>query len=1111
MKNFCLIGSFNIGIKKKWRRIMRLTFFLMIGFILSVSANSYSQETRLDIKLKNCTIVDLIAHVEDNSEFVFLYKNEDLDLERKMNINLKNVNIFQIMDVALEGQGVNYDVYERQVILSKGESTVPWLNRDRAQQERTVTGVVSDQGGNPLPGVTILVTGTTTGTVTDANGEFTLSIPGDAETLQFSFVGMRTQEIPIAGRTTFTIVMEEETIGIEEVVAVGYGVQKKENLTGSVSTVNMNQVDRKVVSHSSQALAGEISGISVRQGSGEAGGEGASIRIRGLGTFSGAGNSPLVLIDGIPSSIDNVDPNDIENISVLKDAASAAIYGSRAGNGVILITTKKGKKGKLEVNYDSHFGMQNATELPQFADSWNYARAYNEANINMGRGPVYSDEVIAKYESGEDTDSYPNVHHLEDLLTSGNGFQTKHNLTFKDGSDRMQYLFSAGYLKKNGMIEKNQYNRTNVLLNLTSELSNNFKLNLNINGNTANHEIPASHNSSGLNTLVDHATRLPNVLPGKRSDGTYGHIEYTASEAYLDSKGFGLNEAKSFLSNATLDWDIINSLKLSGTIGYSWNYNQQKDFMPEIVMDAYQTVGPSRLRIRKADNRYLISQILLNYDKTFFDHHNLSVLAGYSQESNKNQWTQSYRDNLPNDLLTELNAASESNMQNSGNAAEWALISYFGRLKYSFKEKYLLETNIRYDGSSRFPQGKRYGLFPSFSAAWRVSEEDFFQISWIDNLKIRASHGTLGNQQIGNYPYQKILNPGFGYTIGDSYQPGVSMTTLPFEDISWETIIISDIGFDVSLLDGKLNFTADYFYKKTKDILYQISVANLLGLSASEQNAGIVQNKGWDFELSYNNTINDFSYSISSNFSFVQNKVLELANVERDINMGLFVGEQLQAIYGFEADGLFIDQDDIDNYPVQPYNAKPGLWRFKDISGPEGVPDGKVTFDDDRKVIGSQMPNFMYGMGITANYKKFDLFVQLQGEGGNQRQPRNWMYAFLNAGNIQQWQWEERWTTENPDRYAKYPRLEHIGGGSYFTWPSTYWNINGTFLRLKNVQVGYTFPPQLIKFLSDLRIYVSGENLITFDNSWPGWDPEMTLYGSYPPARLLSFGINANF
>jgi len=985
------------------------------------------------------------------------------------------------------------------------------------QQEIEVSGIVTDtQTDEPLPGVNIVVQGTNIGTTTDMNGEYSIEAPADA-TLVFSFVGYQEVTVDIESQEQINVEMEQAVTELEEVVAIGYGTQKKVNLTGSVASADVDQMEKKPVTVTSQALAGEISGVSVSQPSGNPGDNEASIRIRGLGTFSSAGNSPLVLIDGTPGSINSVNPNDIEEISVLKDAASASIYGSRAANGVILINTKKGEEGKMQITYNSYIGKREATELAQFVDSWIYARALNENRENIGQSRPYTGEDIEKFKSGDYPDEYPNKHHYEDLMTSGNGLQTKHNLSFTGGSSGTQWMFSSGYLRENGIVEQNYNSRYDMRLNLDHELNNDFRLNVKLAGYQSNREEPVEVGLGPLYQIINGAVRLNSTIPGRKSDGSYGFIENQAPEAFMDANSFMKENNKHFRGNGTLEWSIVNSLKIIGKIGYEWNGNRNKSFTPEVEFAPDEVKGPSKIDIDRSENYDLTTELLLDYDITI-GNHDFHVLGGFSQETLENEWVSAYRDNFPNDQLYELNAGSAGNMQNNGSSSIWKLRSYFGRFNYSYQDKYLLEANVRYDGSSRFAEGNRFGLFPSFSGAWRISEEGFFKNAFpeIDNLKLRGSYGTLGNQQIGIYPYQKTLNLGHDYVFGGSVASGARVTTLPYEDITWETTKMTDVGLDITILGGKLSFTTDYFYKKTEDILYNISVSDVLGMSPSAQNAGAVENKGWDFNLTHRNKIGDFSYSINPNFSVVSNKVLELANVEEDIGNGLFVGEPMNAIYGYETEGLFIDQNDIDNYPEQNYNAQPGLIRFKDISGPDGKPDGKVTAAHDRKVIGSRMPDYTYGMGLTASYKGVDLYMQLQGEGGMERTPSRWMYAFWNMGDVQQWQWEGRWTQENPNRNAAYPRFQPTGSDSpSFAWPAEYWLLNATYLRIKNVQIGYTFPSGFISGVEQLRIYIGGRNLITFDNYQEGWDPEMEMMyggtGHYPPTRLLTFGVNVNF
>jgi TonB-linked SusC/RagA family outer membrane protein len=497
-------------------------------------------------------------------------------------------------------------------------------------------------------------------------------------------------------------------------------------------------------------------------------------------------------------------------------------------------------------------------------------------------------------------------------------------------------------------------------------------------------------------------------------------------------------------------------------------------------------------------------------------------MAGYSQEQNKYSWQQGYRQNFPNNLLYTLNAGSATGMSATGSADEWALRSWFGRINYAFDNKYLLELNARYDGTSRFPASGRWGLFPSVSAGWKISEEPFVKENapWIELLKIRGSWGKLGNQNIGNYPYQNIISLGQNYSFGGSLSSGAAVTTLANRAITWETTRIADVGFDMSILKGELSMSVDYFDKYTSGILYSISVSSVLGLTPSAVNAGAVKNTGVDILLNYRTNLGKVRFGISPNFSFVRNRVMELASgLKQDIGQNLFVGKPLGAIYGYVADGLFTDANDVANSPAQPYAAQPGLVKYKDLSGADGKPDGKTDATYDRAVIGNTVPKYTYGATITADYKGFDLSILLQGLAGFEKQMGSYMaFAFYNGGQIQRWQADNRWTTSNPNPHALYPKLTTLNMGSGTIATSTYWNRNASFLRMKNLQLGYSFSSNTLERLkiNRLRLYVSGQNLFTINKFYKGWDPEMyqaTGDGPsfYPITRVYTFGVNVKF
>jgi len=623
-----------------------------------------------------------------------------------------------------------------------------------------------------------------------------------------------------------------------------------------------------------------------------------------------------------------------------------------------------------------------------------------------------------------------------------------------------------------------------------------------------------------INGVIQAANSYNATIPGRRTDGTFGtFMGHPVAEGHLASGSFSEARNTNMSSIISLEWEILESLKLSSRFSYRWVYSKSRLFGAAFVADENWSFGPNQANVSTYNSRNLLNDLVLDYDKTFGDHY-VHALAGMSRETYDDEFLSGYRDNFPSNNLHYLSAASPQNDENSEVGSTWKILSYFGRINYSYKQKYLLEGNLRSDGSSRFAEDNRFGVFPSVSAAWNISEEDFFQIPWMENFKVRGSYGKLGNQQIGTYPYQNVLTLGSIYVTGEDerFYPGIQLTNLPFQGITWETTRITNIGVDLTLFQGKLNFSGDYYYKLTDNILYNLSVSSVLGMSVGEQNAGEVENKGIEFELAHKNQLGKFSYSIFSNFSINQNKVLSLAGVDQDIGKGLFVGESMQSIYGYRTDGLFLNDEDIANYPTQNYAAKPGFPRFMDLSGSIDEPDGKINAGDDRTIIGNLFPKYSFGMGLTVDYQSFDFFLQLQGQAGLEKLIGGKQLAFNNNGNIQSWHIENRWMEDNPDRNAEYPRLEMALHEPPWDTVLDYWTRDASFLRVKTIQLGYTFLPKILNktFIDHFRVFLSGENITSFDHYYPGWDPEMTTTGGqnpsyYPITGLWSMGVNVQF
>lgn len=639
-------------------------------------------------------------------------------------------------------------------------------NATWAQVQSNVKGLVTDSSGEPLIGVSILVKSTNNGTVSDLDGKFTVTAK-TGDILHISYVGYISQEIKAEENKQLRIIMEEDTKKLEEVVIVGYGTQKKVNLTGSVSSISAEDLASKPVMSTAQALAGLAPGLSVLQTSGRPG-TGATVKIRGTGTFSNAGTDPLVLIDGLSGNIDDIDPNDIQSISFLKDAASASIYGNRAANGVILVETKKGVQGKTTITYSNSFGWQRPTELPDFLPSWEYAEYYNMAMRNMDKQDAYLPEEIQKFKDGSDPDNYPNVNHLKWLLESGSGFQHQHNVSIQGGNATTNYNLSIGYRNQEGMTANTSNERMTALFTMKSEIAKGLTLNLNINAYNNKYNAPNGEPQS-IDGMIGYAVRQGPIYAGQKSDGSFGYQDNYSPEAWLASESFVQNINRNISASGQLKWDTpVEGLSFIGKAGVNYWTKYDKAYRADTYFDESKTVGPASLNVWTANNTYTTFEALATYEKRIKDH-SFKLLAGTSVEQSANRGLEGYRNTFPNNYLYELGSGDKATATNNSSLEEYALLSFFGRINYSLKDRYLLEANLRYDGSSRFADGHRWGIFPSVSAGWRISEEDFWKNSSVsnifDNLKVRASYGVLGNQNIGVYPYQQTYSLGQDYPL----------------------------------------------------------------------------------------------------------------------------------------------------------------------------------------------------------------------------------------------------------------------------------------------------------------------------------------------------------
>ena len=1008
------------------------------------------------------------------------------------------------------------------------------------QHNVKASGIVTDEAGEPLVGVSVLVKGTTLGSITDLKGRFSLDVP-EGSTFEISYIGYKTQIVK-AERTPMNIVLKEDTQKLDEVVVVGFGTQKKVNLTGAVSAVTGDDISKRPVANAAILLQGQIPGLRVNQGLGQPGGEGTSFRIRGQGTFSSAGSDPLILINGVPGSMTNLDPSVIESVSVLKDAASAAIYGARAANGVILVTTKQGAVGdKVSISYHGNIGLHTPTKLyDRITNSAEYMELANLAWKNSGTGKQYTQDQINLYRNNVGDPQYPNFD-WQDYMFRTAVVQT-HNLSMAGSTEKTTYNVALNFVDQPGTMRGFKYRKYNATIDLTARITNFIKVGTYANLMYGETEQPRQgQNDAFLSTL----SQAPTYMPWLPDDGT-GIRRWTSSAYSFESHNknmpaiIGENAMKrdnNFDINAQL-WLEINLAK-----GLTWytkgaarlQSNKSKDWRGSTTYTYDYHTGEKSSELDKGglglsvgDSRRFYTNLYsyLKYDLSLAENaHNFSLMVGYNQESEKYETLNAYRKDFAFDLPV-LNAGGTADWSNSGGEEEWAIQSLFGRFNYNFKERYLFEANMRYDGTSRISDENRWGVFPSFSVAWRATEEEFIKkmnLNWLNNFKLRGSWGQLGNQNIGLYPYQAMISGVNDYPFtktSDGVVIGYQQTAYANRNIKWETTTITDIGFDLQVFDG-LSVTFDWYKKTTDDILRSSQVSSLLGLSAPTVNNGSVENKGIEVALNYANmvkggTLKGLRYNAGVYFDRSRNKLTEFGAEEIGSYSIKREGLPYDEYYMLECIGVFADKAEIDASPKQfNDNTQPGDLKYKDISGPDGKPDGVID-NYDRRTFSGRFPGFEYGINASATWKGFDLSLIGQGVADKKYYTTDWgVQPFMQGASPNKDYIKHMWTEENPYG-AKHPKLywQDMGGGKN-TRPNSYYLKDASFFRLKNVTLGYTLPRVWTEkaSISKVRIYFSGDNLLTL-TPYKGLDPERNGDGRdaiYPQNRIYSFGLNVEF
>ncbi len=1106
--------------------MIRITVFFILLSLLQVSASAYSQQTNLGLKLENTSVEQVLKKIEEQSKFYFLYRSDLLKELPPVSIQVKDAKLEDILDKILVPNGFSYEIDDRVVVIKKASEGAGAT----LIQQSLISGTVKDKDGEPLPGVSVVVKGSTTGTITDNNGSFQLKIPADAKTLTFSFVGMRSQDVEVGNKTVFNIVLQEEAVGVDEVIVVGYGTQKKVNLTGSVAAVKIDEkITSRSVSNVSSGLTGLVPGLAVSQNTGMAGKNDVSLLIRGLGTVNNA--KPLVVVDGMPDiDINRLNMNDIESISVLKDATSAAVYGSRAANGVILITTKSGKgMDKTRINVSSTYAVENPTKAYSFMADYPRALSLHQrlASVNTLRSNYFfKDGTIDQWMALGMIDpvAYPNTDWWNTIMRTGQ--IQNHNVSASGGNDKSNFFISIGMMDEKGLQINNDYSRYNARFNYDYKVRSNMNVGAKFNGNWSNYtyalEDGFTDDNSSNTAGFDMQYAVAGILPYDPATGNYGGVmaynedpqAYNPYTLYINN----LNHQNRQEANVSAYWDWTPIKGLTARVEYALNYYNQFRYTAAMPNRSYnfqtQAFGS---RVYVGDNAGVANYTntgyktqltsRLNYHTTIANNHDISVLAVYSEEYWYDRYQMSSRNDRLHPSLHEIDAALTDIQSTGGNSSTEGLQSIIGRLNYAAFDKYLFEANFRYDGSSKFLEGSRFGFFPSAALGWRFTEESFiksFTENWLYSGKLRVSYGGLGNNSgVGRYQQQETLDA-TNYMIGGSIVKGFSYSKMVNQALSWESTNVFNVGFDLAFMHNRLTTELDYYDRLTKGMLRPSDMSVLLSgaYDAPPKNIGNMRNRGIEGNFTWKDMIRKFEYSVNLNASY-NATVLESWNSY--LGRGYtFLNMPYHFLYTYIDNGIAQTWEDV--YNATPQGASPGDILRTDLNG-----DGRIDGNDMKAYphIQRDRPTTNYALNFNAAWKGFDLGVLFQGAAGRKTYWLN-IYNNTNFGNqryASTWDhWNNPWSVENRD--GLWPRL---GGSGNNRAETTFWLDDLSYLRLKNVQLGYTLPKNwLLKYgIESVRIYGSGENLATF-TKFRGLDPEKTGNASdaYPLNKTFSFGVN---
>ena len=1114
------------------------------------------KDTRLSIEFHNKKLTEIFRLIERETEYVFAFPENVRNSKTRLSLSFDNETLENVLIKLRQEARLKFKVLDY-TITAAFDDNLKTNQRPKVTVEKgveiTISGTVTDQEeGLPLPGVNVIVKGTITGTSTDVDGKYNISVPGPDDILIFSFIGYVSQEVSVNNLTTIDISLVRDVTQLGEVVVVGYGEKTRANLTGAVASVDSEVLESRPITDTRTALQGVIPGLFIQRGSGQPGSEGFNLNVRGISStnggnaIEGGGNSPLVLIDGIPGDLDLLNPADIESISVLKDA-SASIYGARAANGVILVTTKRGKKGAPQITYSTNVATTKLAGMMETPNHYQMAVMDNEANIHNGSAPMYTPDLLERVRIG---DPNPIPHPVYGssgwmlMFTSTdwqdavfeNGFQQKHTINVSGGGENSNYYLSGSYYDQRGVIKYADDNnkRYNLRMNYDYDFSKRIKLESKI--SLENQRRTDIGGSSSLGVMYETIFGMPNhpiyTQSGEKyfAQGGWGNAVAQARES--ETSTF---DTRNINTNFKLIVDVVDGLKINLQSGINYRWQDNTDIAnshplytwDESAIAYYSIANPDQTWVYQynADNIYRNFTGYFQYKK-LFGRHEIDIMGGASHEENNFDWNSAGRTNFITDGLWALGLGSTDNMTNDGGGDHFAIRSVFSRVGYVFNNKYMLEANLRYDGSSRFHPDTRWGLFPGVSVGWRLSEESFISdLGLFDNLKLRASYGETGNQEgINLYDYlQRVtIGRGYPYPFGEGRQDqSAFLSGMVSLNRTWETVAMTNVGIDATLLSTKFDFTFDYFVKQNIDMLVPITYPSMLGAIPPYSNAGELETKGFETALTWKDKVGDLEYSARVLWSDAKNKIVDYGGQDTYV-LGLNQireGYPVNSYFAYEFDGLIRSQEELDSYKELggvPGDIGIGDAKFKDRNGDGRIDPYSDTPGEDGDVInvGSTLPRHTYGLNLNVKWKNFNLGIFMQGVGKRTlfrvgeysmpwtdwwRQPPAFYY-----GNT--------WSEDRPD--AEYPRLSH-GGIRYWNYqPSTLQAINAAYLRLKNLQIGFSLPESLIDRISvsRARIYFSGFDLWEMHKVKGGWDPESSDTGfNYPFQRLYSLGVDITF